>query len=73
MDGQGQLITKKLVNDKPIVNEFECECGGKVYGASRSHYAKCTGGEYRCTVCRRTARKFGRGLSCGVNCVPYVS
>lgn len=72
MDGQGQLITRSLINDKPIINEWSCECGGSVYGAPRSKFAQCSGGEYRCTVCRRVAKKFGRrGITCGLNCKPY--
>ena len=67
-DGRGQRITKVIHNDKPIKNEVDCPCGGKVYAAPYSKYARCTNGENRCTKCLRPARKFGKGFTCGVGC-----
>jgi len=73
MDGRGQVISRKVVNDRPIRNEWDCECGGTVYAAPSTQYAKCSNGETRCTRCRRVARKVGkRGLTCGPSCTPYA-
>lgn len=67
-DGRGQRITKVIHNDKPIQNEIDCPCGGKIYAAGGSRFARCSNGETRCTKCLRPARKFGKGLTCGVGC-----
>jgi hypothetical protein len=67
-DGKGQLITKVIKNDKPIENEVDCPCGGKVYAASGTRFARCSNGETRCTKCLRPAKKFGKGLTCGIGC-----
>ncbi len=71
MDGRGHVFSRRVVNDRPIKNEWNCECGGTVYAAPSAQFAKCTGGETRCVKCRREARKIGkRGLTCGVGCKP---
>lgn len=71
-DGKPQTISRKpLVNDRPIKNQFDCECGGVVYAAPSSRYAVCSSGETRCTKCRRECRKFQRNWTCGVGCRPY--
>ena len=69
-DGKSQRITKVIHNDKPIQNEVACPCGeGTVYRAGGSTFAKCSCGKTtRCTKCLRTARKFGKGLTCGIGC-----
>lgn len=69
-DGKGQLITTTIKNDKPIKNEVACPCGeGTIYRAVGSKFAKCSCGKStRCTKCLRSARKFGRGLTCGIGC-----
>lgn len=71
MDGMGQRIKRTIANDRPIRHETSCECGGSFYAAPSARFATCSGGEKRCTVCHREARKFGRGgLTCGVGCTP---
>jgi hypothetical protein len=68
-DGKGQVIPRKIVNDRPIQNNVECPCGGTIYASPRSKFATCSNGETRCIKCLRPARKFGRGgLTCGVGC-----
>ena len=67
-DGKGQVITKVIKNDKPIDNEVDCPCGGKIYAAPSSKFAVCSNGEKRCTKCFRPAKKFGRSLTCGIGC-----
>lgn len=75
MDSKIQPIPnhlKEVVNNRPIRNEWSCECGGKVYASPTAQFARCTKGDIHCTVCRRKAKKFGkRGLTCGTGCVPH--
>ena len=67
-DGRGQVISKVIHNDKPIKNEVNCPCGGKIYVATYSKFARCSNGENRCTKCLRPAKRFGKGLTCGIGC-----
>lgn len=67
-DGRGQVINRVINNDKPIRNETDCPCGGKIYAAPSSKFARCSNGELRCTKCLRPAKKFKRGLTCGIGC-----
>jgi hypothetical protein len=71
-DGKGQVIPRRIVNDRPTVNEVACPCGGHFYAAPRATYARCSNGEMRCTKCRREARKFQKGYTCGVGCTSYT-
>lgn len=67
-DGKSQRIQRKIVNDRPNENEIDCPCGGTIYASPRAQFAKCSNGEPRCIRCLRQARKFGKGLTCGVGC-----
>lgn len=69
-DGRGQRIKRTIVNDRPTKNAATCPCGGDLYISPRAQYAKCSNGEMRCTTCRREARKFQKGWTCGVGCKP---
>lgn len=68
-DGRLQRVSKTIKNDRPIRNEIDCQCGGKIYCAPGNKYARCSRGEMRCTTCGRLARRFGRvGWTCGPGC-----
>lgn len=68
LDGRAQPVTRVLHNDRPLTNEVACECGGTFYASQNAHYARCTGGEIRCTFCHRPARRFGKSYTCGLGC-----
>lgn len=69
LDGRAQLIPRRIINDRPTKHTIICPCGGTLYAAPTARYARCSGGEYRCTKCLREARKFGRrGFTCGTGC-----
>lgn len=72
-DGKAQRIKRTIRNDRPMVNEVPCPCGGTFYASPGAQYVKCSGGELRCTTCRREARKFQKGITCGVGCRAYTA
>lgn len=67
-DGRAQRITKVINNDRPIKNEVDCPCGGKIYAAPSARYSRCSNGELRCTKCLRPAKKFRGTYTCGIGC-----
>lgn len=71
-DGKPQKVSRRIVNDRPTKNQWQCQCGGVVYAAPSASVARCSNGEMRCTSCRREARRFNAGFTCGVNCEPYA-